>query len=187
MRSAIVLSTIRAPRNFSRCSMIAILGATGTLGLSLAHEFAADPRGLVLFARHPARLANEPFASPVGVCPIGEFEAAEFDLVINAIGAGDPARVAAIGAEILEITDRWDGRVLDTMDARTRYVFLSSGAVYESDYSELVGGDSRLSIPVNDRAVVPPYIMAKILAETRHRRLFTRSILDLRIFAYADA
>ena len=167
--------------------MIAILGATGTLGLSLAHEFAADPRGLVLFARHPDRLANEPFASPVGVCPLEEFKAADFDLVINAIGAGDPGRVAAIGAGILEITDRWDGRVLDTMDARTRYVFLSSGAVYEPDHSEPVGGDSRLSIPVNDRAVVPPYIMAKILAEARHRHLSNRSILDLRVFAYADS
>jgi len=167
--------------------MIAILGATGTLGLSLAHEFAADPRGLVLFARHPDRLANEPFAFPVGICPLGEFKAADFDLVINAIGAGDPGRVAAIGAGILEITDRWDGRVLDTMDARTRYVFLSSGAVHGHDLSEPVGGDGRLSIPVNDRAVLPPYIMAKILAEARHRRLFNQSILDLRVFAYADA
>jgi nucleoside-diphosphate-sugar epimerase len=167
--------------------MIAILGATGTLGLSLAHEFAADPRGLVLFARHPDRLANQPFASPVGVCPLEEFKAGEFDLVINAIGAGDPGRVAAIGAEILDITDRWDGRVLDTMDARTRYVFLSSGAVYGSDLSGQAGGDSRLSIPVNDRAVVPPYTMAKILAEARHRHLSSRSILDLRVFAYADS
>jgi len=167
--------------------MIAILGATGTLGLSLAHEFAADPRGLVLFARHPDRLANQPFASPVGVCPLGEFKAADFDLVINAIGAGDPGRVAAVGAGILEITDRWDGRVLDTMAARTRYVFLSSGAVYGADRSEPVGGDSRLSIPADDRAVVPPYIMAKILAEARHRHLSNRSILDLRVFAYADA
>jgi nucleoside-diphosphate-sugar epimerase len=167
--------------------MIAILGATGTLGRSLAHEFAADPRGLVLFARHPDRLANEPFTAPVDVRPLGEFKAADFDLVINAIGAGDPGRVAALGAEILEITDRWDGRVLDTMDAGTRYVFLSSGAVYETDHSGPVGGDNRLPIPVNDRAVVPPYTMAKILAETRHRHLFTRSILDLRVFAYADA
>jgi nucleoside-diphosphate-sugar epimerase len=167
--------------------MIAILGATGTLGLSLAHEFAADPRGLVLFARHPDRLANQPFASPVGVCPLEEFKAADFDLVINAIGAGDPGRVAAIGASILDITDRWDGRVLDTMDARTRYVFLSSGVVYEPDHSASVGGDSRLSIPVNERAVVPPYTMAKILAEARHRHLSNRSILDLRVFAYADS
>jgi nucleoside-diphosphate-sugar epimerase len=167
--------------------MIAILGATGTLGLSLAHEFAADPRGLMLFARRPERLSEEPFVSLVGVCPLGEFKAADFDLVINAIGAGDPGRVATIGAGILEITDRWDGRVLETMDARTRYVFLSSGAVYGPNHSGPIGGDSRLSIPVNDRAVVPPYTMAKLLAEARHRRLSSRSILDLRVFAYADS
>ena len=148
--------------------MIAILGATGTLGLSLARELAADPRGLVLFARRPDRLAAELFPSPVGIRPLHQFSAAEFALVINAIGAGDPGRVAALGAEILQITDEWDRRVLDTMDVRTHYVFLSSGAVYEGDRNN-------------------PYVIAKLAAEQRHRHLQDRSILDLRVFAYADA
>ena len=54
------------------------------------------------------------------------------------------------------------------MDARTRYVFLSSGAVYASDRQN-------------------PYAMAKRAAEDRHRHRPDRSILDLRVFAYADA
>ena len=63
--------------------MIAILGATGTLGLSLAHEFAADPRGLILFARKPERLATESFQAGIGIRLLDEFRAADFDLVIN--------------------------------------------------------------------------------------------------------
>jgi len=158
--------------------MIAILGATGTLGLSLAHEFAADAGGLVLFARHPQRLANERFGSTVGIRPLDEFAAADFDLVINAIGAGDPGRVAALGSKILAITAHWDRRVLDTMDARTRYVFLSSGAVHASPFAE----------PHRDGrdAAVSPYVMAKRSAEARHRAFADRSILDLRVFAFAD-
>src|ERR1700684_3142027 len=106
--------------------MIAILGATGTIGLSLARKLSADPRGLALFARQPHSLAGECFTSPVLVRSLDEFAGADFELVINAIGAGDPDRVASIGAEIISITAFWDQCVLNTMDARTRYVFLSS-------------------------------------------------------------
>ena len=150
--------------------MIAILGATGTLGLSLAHALATGPDGLALFARHPERLSEESFASPVALRPLDEFKAADFDLVINAIGVGDPGRVAAVGAEIQNITQEWDHRVLDSMGARTRYVFLSSGVVHGADRSD-----------------ISPYVAAKLDAEARHRALPDRSILDLRVFAYADA
>jgi nucleoside-diphosphate-sugar epimerase len=158
--------------------MIAILGATGTLGLSLARELAADAGGLVLFARHPQRLANVRLGSTVGIRPLDEFAGADFDLVINAIGAGDPGRVAALGDEILAITAQWDRRVLDTMDARTCYVFLSSGAVHASSFTEPDRGG-------RDGAV-SAYVTSKRTAEARHRALGDRSILDLRVFGYAD-
>jgi nucleoside-diphosphate-sugar epimerase len=155
--------------------MIAILGATGTIGLSLARELSADPRGLVLFARQPHRLAGERFASRVLLRSLEEFAAADFELVINAIGAGDPGRVASIGTEIIDVTAFWDNRVLETMDARARYVFLSSGVVSG------VGSAKRGQNPK-----APPYVIAKLEAERRHRRSRDHAILDLRVFAYAD-
>jgi len=151
--------------------MIAILGATGTIGRSLAHALRADPRGLVLFARQPERLAVDAFGDSVDVRSLERFAASEFDLIINAIGAGDPARVAALGGDILDITRAWDERVLNAMAAGTRYVFLSSGVVHDA----------------SQRAGVSPYVMAKREAEARHRRLPGCAILDVRVFGYADA
>ena len=146
--------------------MIAILGATGTIGLSLAYEFASDARGLSLFTRSPERLRSIAFGAEVAGYPLDQFSAANFELIINAIGAGDPRQVAAMGPTILDLTDRWDRRVLDTIARGAHYVFLSSGAVHRGDAS--------------------PYVEAKQTAEARHRSLPNVSILDLRVFGYAD-
>jgi nucleoside-diphosphate-sugar epimerase len=164
--------------------MIAILGATGTIGLSLAHKLSADPRGLTLFARRPHRLVGERFASPVLIRSLGEFAAADFELVINAIGAGDPGRVASMGTEIIDITAFWDHRVLNTMNAHTRYVFLSSGAVSGVKLGRWDHQDPALNR--TESTAAPPYVRAKLDAELRHRRSRERRILDLRVFGYAD-
>lgn len=165
--------------------MIAVLGATGAVGLSLARKLSYDPRGLTLFARHPKRLAAEVFPSSVPLRPLDDFTAAKFDVVINAIGAGDPARVAAMGSEIIEVTATWDRRILETMAPDTRYVFLSSGAVYAAS-DDVRGAIASAPAPGNGPNALPPYVLAKLEAELRHRRLPERSILDLRVFAFAD-
>lgn len=167
--------------------MIAILGATGYIGRSLARDFARERgRSLALFARNPADLHNETWPSDVQVRALESFDGSQFELVVNAIGAGDPTRLAAMGAEILDVTQTWDQRVLTTMDAQTRYVFLSSGAVYGA-FSAPVDENSEICLPVNRLGSVPPYTISKLYAEARHRHAPDRAILDLRVFAYADA
>jgi nucleoside-diphosphate-sugar epimerase len=166
--------------------VIAILGATGYIGSSLARRLAVEGKPLVLFARNPSRLADESWPDHVSLRSIADFDASEFALVVNAIGAGDPARVTAIGAEILDVTQAWDTRVLTTMRPETRYVFLSSGAVYGA-FSAPVNESSEICLPVNRLGSVPPYTIAKLYAEARHRHAPDRAILDLRVFAYADS
>jgi nucleoside-diphosphate-sugar epimerase len=167
--------------------VIAILGATGYLGRSIGRLLAGEGHPLTLFARNPNRLSGDDWPVGVELRDLAAFNAAEFDLVINAIGAGDPARVGALGSDILDITAFWDQRVLDSMGPRTRYVFLSSGAVYGTQFDRPVDADSAISLPVNFMDRVPPYSMAKLQAEMRHRQARSRAILDLRIFGYADA
>src|SRR5262249_54346653 len=130
--------------------MIAILGATGTIGRSLAYILARHPEGLALFARNPSSLADESWPAQVSVLALEEFEARSFDLVINAIGAGDPARIAVIGADILNVSRTWDERVLDTMAPKSRYIFLSSGVVYETQFAELAAADGGLGLGPHD-------------------------------------
>jgi NAD dependent epimerase/dehydratase family enzyme len=101
--------------------VIAILGATGYVGRSLArHIAAATDEPLVLFARAPARLADETWRPSVTLADLARFDAGSFDLVINAIGRGEPSQVRALGAQIMEISESWDHRVLTTMGPHTR-------------------------------------------------------------------
>lgn len=168
--------------------MIAILGATGYIGRSLARMWAArDPRPLALFARVPQALATEDWPAHVVRGNLNDFHAANFSLVINALGAGDPKSIANLGGGIFEAASIWDQRVLSTMGPETGYVFLSSGAVYGSGLGQAVDANSELKLPVNSLQSVPPYTLVKLCAEARHRCLAPQPILDLRVFGYADA
>lgn len=149
--------------------MIAILGATGTIGRALARHYSAGPEPLVLFARRPEVLAGEFHGPGVSLRLLDTFAAHEFDTIFSAIGAGDPARVQEIGAGIIALTELWDERVLQGLRSASTYVFLSSGVVHETDL-----------------ATPSPYIVAKREAESRHRRARDRCILDLRVFGFVD-
>jgi nucleoside-diphosphate-sugar epimerase len=166
--------------------VIAVLGATGYVGGSIGRLLADEGQPVAMFARDLKRLADQPWPPGVELRDLAAFNAGEFSLVINAIGAGDPSRVSAMGADILDVTAVWDQRVLESMGPQTRYVFLSSGAVYGTQFDHPVSADSEISLPVNFLARVPPYILAKLQAEMRHRLARSRAILDLRIFGYAD-
>lgn len=144
----------------------AILGATGYIGESLARLWAREETGaLSLFARRPEQLSG--FADRVDILPIEAFDAHDFDLVVSGIGAGDPAKVGALGDSILDITKLWDERVLNRLRPDAHYVFLSSGVVHAP-------------------RPWPPYTQSKIDAEAEHRALTGVSVLDLRVFAYAE-
>lgn len=167
--------------------MIAVLGATGYVGSSLGRALAAEhSRPLALFARDLAKLARLGWPADVGLRPLDDFQARDFDLVINAIGAGDPKRVAAMGADILDITQTWDQRVLTSMGPRTKYVFLSSGAIYGASFERPAQAESEIALPVNRLETVSPYLLSKLYAEARHRHARNQAILDLRVFSFAD-
>ena len=165
--------------------MIAVLGATGYVGRAISRVFSAEGRPLALFARNPEKLACGAWPAGVRLRPLASFDAAEFSLVINAIGAGDPKTVSSMGTAIIELTALWDQRVLATMGPETRYVFLSSGAVHGAP--ELIATpDNLTSLPAVSPQGLSPYTFAKLQAEHRHRQARARAILDLRIFGFAD-
>ena|SRR5258707_5712385 len=166
--------------------MIAILGATGYMGRSLARSLVTDRRSICLFAREPSKLANEPWPSHVSCHTLSDFRASHFELIINAIGAGDPARVAAIGADILDVTYTWDHLILTSMNYNARYVYLSSGIVYGT-FEFPMNADGVLTLPMNHLETVSPYLISKLYAEACHRFAPDRPILDVRVFGYADA
>lgn len=170
---------------------IAILGATSQIAKDLILSLAADGAvNVFLFARRPeavtAWLAEVQLGGRYPVADFSEFGTREFDAVINFVGVGDPARAAAMGNSIFDVTLQYDETVLDYLRDHPdcRYLFLSSGAVYGSTFHKPVDRDTRAVVAINDFPPHEWYGAAKLHAECRHRAHPEFAIVDIRVFNY---
>lgn len=170
---------------------IAILGATSQIARDLVLSFSNGGGGqLYLFARRPAEvrkwLAATGLPGNHAVDDFPGFAQNEFDAVINFVGAGDPAQIAAMGNSILDITLRFDEMALDYLHSHPacRYLFLSSGAAYGSRFDEPAGKETVATVPINALSPSDWYGVAKLHAECRHRAHPGLSIIDIRVFNY---
>jgi nucleoside-diphosphate-sugar epimerase len=165
---------------------LGIMGGSGQIARALADELVED-HAITLYTRRPeelgARLAAE---SRVTVRPLGEVGGRPHDVLINAAGPGDPAAIRRAGPEILALTLALDDLGLAALRRHpsTAYVYLSTGAIYANDYRAKVDRHTRVAIAVNDLASHPPYGLAKLAAESRHRAASDLQIHDLRIFGF---
>ncbi len=170
---------------------IAILGATSQIARDLIISLSgATGNQLHLFARRTEEvsgwLASNGMAGQYRVEGFAEFGKQEFDAVINFVGAGDPAQIAKMGGEILEVTLRFDEMVLEYLKTHPscRYLFLSSGAAYGSNFAEPARRETPAIIAINDLAAHEWYGVAKLHAECRHRAHPKLHIIDIRVFNY---
>lgn len=170
---------------------ISILGATSQIARDLVISFAeTGGNHLHLFARRTGEVAAWLAANGMaGRYPVEDFTGfgkQEFDAVINFVGAGDPAQIAKMGGEILDITLRFDQMVLDYLQTHPscRYLFLSSGAAYGSNFAEPVRRETPAIIQINNLAAHEWYGVAKLHAECRHRAHPDQHIIDIRVFNY---
>ena len=169
---------------------IAILGASGQIGRGLALEFMGSHE-LLLFARDVELVQSfisvqGPNGRDVEVLRLEEFGNSPYDVVISAIGPGDPGRIRGMGADIFGVTERFDSLILNYLERNpdTIYVFLSTGAIYGNSYSESATEQSRFAIPINDIGRDHFYPLAKLVAEAKHRALAHLCIIDVRIFGF---
>lgn len=170
---------------------IAILGATSQLAKDLIISLSniADLR-LHLFARRAGDVSNwldqNGLSWRYSVDGYAGFPANEFDAVINFVGAGNPAQIVAMGSSIFDITQRFDEMVLDylKLHPRCRYLFLSSGAAYGSNFDQPATRETAATVRINDLSPHEWYGVAKLHAECRHRALSDLPIIDIRVFNY---
>jgi len=170
---------------------IAILGATSQIARDLIVSFAADEKQhLHLFARRPDEvtkwLASAGLTGRYPVDHFDEFAKQEFDAVINFVGVGNPAQAVAMGNSIFDVTLRFDEMVLDYLKTHPtcRYLFLSSGAAYGSNFNEPATRDTVATVAINNLAPHEWYGVAKLHAECRHRAHPELAIIDIRVFNY---
>lgn len=170
---------------------IAILGATSQIARDLIVSFSGDDdKHLHLFARRPDEvtkwLASAGLTGRYPTEDFSEFAKHEFDAIINFVGVGDPARAMEMGNAIFEVTLRFDEMVLKYLQRHPacRYLFLSSGAVYGSNFNEPASRNTHAVVAVNSLALQEWYGVAKLHAECRHRALADLPIIDIRVFNY---
>jgi nucleoside-diphosphate-sugar epimerase len=170
---------------------IAILGATSQIARDLIVSFSAvADKHLFLFARRPDAVTK--WLVSVGLqrrYPVDDFSGfakQEFNAVINFVGVGNPVQALAMGNSIFNITLRFDEMVLDYLQSypKCRYLFLSSGAAYGSNFNEPANRNTPAVVAINNLAPQEWYGVAKLHAECRHRAHPELSIIDIRVFNY---
>ena len=174
---------------------IAFLGASSQIAKGLLREFSLEGNcHLNLFTRDTKKfkkwMSDKKFSyQSASINSLDHFNnSIEFDLIINFIGVGDPAKAIDLGSKIFDITYDYDKKVLDylTYYPNTKYIFISSGVVYGDIFRFPATLDSQSLININSLNHSDWYSMAKINAEARHRSLDKFSIMDIRVFNYVS-
>lgn len=170
---------------------IAILGATGHIAKSLIESFCRTNKyELFLFARSLDRL-NKFLSSiqgnnAVSSMMFSDFNRADYDVIINCVGIGDPGKLKIAGDSIFRLTETFDNMVLDYLKFHTTaiYINFSSGAAYGTDFSVPVDEFSCNNLDINHIAPSDFYGIAKINSEAKHRAMANLNIIDLRVFGF---
>lgn len=197
-----------------RGKKIAILGATGHIAKGLIDGFCREVAPLAnakdeislhqrrdlcerydlyeryyLFARSLERLGE--FLANIqsnNVLPMefAQFDSNEYDVIINCVGIGDPAKLKNVGTSIFSLTETYDNMILDYLQAHpdTLYINFSSGGAYGTDFSIPVEESTYAKIDINHITPSSFYAIAKINAEAKHRAMADKNIIDLRVFGY---
>ncbi|WP_342547065.1 NAD(P)-dependent oxidoreductase [Paenibacillus sp. FSL P2-0089] len=174
---------------------IAILGATGhiaknlILGLAAAQEYE-----LYLFSRSRERmalfLAENQLQERARLCEYNEFaHAADYDVIINGVGIGDPQNLVQHPFQVFQITEQYDNLILDYLHKNPAaiYINLSSGAVYGSEFDQPATDGKWLKLDPNHLSAQEFYGITKLNMEAKHRSLSQHRIVDLRVFGIFSA
>lgn len=170
---------------------IAIIGASSQIAKDLIVSFSRGKNWkLHLFARSPVEV--ESWLASVGldgyyeVADFSFFESGHFDAIINFVGVGNPAKALTMGKEIFDITLQFDQIVLDYLQSHSscKYLFLSSGATYGSNFNEPATVGTPAVFYPNTLSHQEWYGVAKLHTECRHRANPQLNIIDIRIFNY---
>lgn len=172
---------------------IAILGSNSQIAKDLIIYFSKlTTDELCLYSRRPDQMqlwVNKENLNSCTVCEYDHFGGnadIKFDAIINFVGSGNPATTAAIGASIMQITEKYDNLAIEYLvrNPSCKYLFLSSGAALGSNYMSPVDEGSVATFPLNNLLPQDWYGVAKFYAECKHRSLVDLPIVDVRIFNY---
>ena len=178
----------------SRQQTIAILGAGSHIAKGLiCNLLRQGTDALCLFARTPGAteefLASEGFAGEKRCllkAGYENFHAGDYDVLINCVGVGSPAKLRGNYTDWFTVTERFDNLCLDYLQRKPGALYLnfSSGAVYGRALTGPAGDGTVNSLRVNHIGREDFYAIARLNSEAKHRAYADLNIVDLRIFSY---
>ena len=121
---------------------IAILGSSSKIARDLIQNFNKNYKKniLFLFARElpivEEWILERGFNKSSNIVQsYNKFNEMEYDVIFNFVGIGDPRKLKELGSKILEISHYYDQLATNYLlkYPKTKYIFISSGAVYGSD------------------------------------------------------
>lgn len=173
---------------------IAIMGATGHIAKNIIVGLSDITRyELFLFARNQelvhAFLTTEitsSSSSSIAVHSFDSFKELSYDVIINCVGIGDPAKLKKMGGEIFKLTEEFDNLALKYIEnnPKTLYINFSSGIAYGSNFNTPADQNKTALIPINNIASTDYYTISKINTEAKHRAYSKLNIIDLRVFGF---
>ncbi len=171
---------------------IAIIGATSEIAKDLTLLFSAIPEySLMLYARNLANLINwlneHRIFSNVHLGELVQIgEKVNYDVIINCIGIGNPSRIEETVDVIKDATYKYDDMILEYLQhyPETKYIYLSSGAVFNSDFNNPVDDTTKIYDKAELPTVLNYYGYLKADIERRHRFQKNLNIVDIRLFNY---
>jgi nucleoside-diphosphate-sugar epimerase len=171
---------------------IAILGATSQIAKDLILSLSRSSSfNLLLFVRNVNFLREWLNSENLNKkCHIQEYsnfnDDQNYNIIINFVGIGDPLRIEKVGSDVFKITEKYDDMALDYIKTHkeTKYIFLSSGAVYGGDHQKPASENTTAIIDINNLSPTGFYAIAKLYAEAKHRSLSDLPIVDVRVFNY---
>lgn len=181
-------------RKMSDRRPIALLGATSRIAMDFIGLAARQGYRFALYARRPdavrtfLRDSGLPEDWIGGIVPaFADASDASFSAVLNFVGVGDPARARAMGSDIFVATREADAPAVAYAERNpeTPYIFMSSGAVYGTDFAQPATAGSKAILPINALLPSSYYSVAKLYAEAVHRAS-SATIIDVRIFNYVS-
>jgi len=174
-----------------RAKRIAIFGATGHIAKSLIDRLCCTDRyEFVLFYRSSDRmnafLEMIPSNNTISAKKYSDFSQAEYEVIINCVGIGDPAKLNNAGVIIFRLTEKFDNMILDYLEKHPEalYINFSSGAVYGTKFNMPVNESTCTKLDINHIVPGDFYSIAKLNAEAKHRAMADLNIVDLRVFGY---
>lgn len=164
---------------------IAFVGSTSQISKSIQLQLDKEEYKYYLLSR--SHHGIESVSDRIFSLPYSEFLNYEYDVIINCVGIADPKEQKKAGYEIFRVNEYYDNLCIDFLLNRNQdclYIYLSSGAVYGSEFQRPVGVNDRSMIAVNSIEAKDYYRVAKISSEIKHRALSNFNIVDVRVFSF---